>query len=57
VAKLVARLLAKAALSVRIQASLKNTKWVTTAKKGPTAKKIIVSTAIKQSKEKICGRL
>jgi hypothetical protein len=36
VAKLVARLLATAALLVRIQTSLKNTKWVTSAKEWPT---------------------
>jgi hypothetical protein len=35
-AKLVARLLAMAALWVRIQTSLKNTKWATQAKEWPT---------------------
>jgi hypothetical protein len=35
-AKLVARLLATAALGVRIQTSLKNTKWATSAKEWPT---------------------
>ncbi len=36
VAKLIARLLATAALWIRIQTSLKNTKWVTKAKEWPT---------------------
>jgi hypothetical protein len=36
VAKLVARLLATAALWVRLQTSLKNTKWATYAKEWPT---------------------
>jgi hypothetical protein len=36
VAKLEARLLAMAALWVRIQTSLKNTKWATQAKEWPT---------------------
>jgi hypothetical protein len=35
-AKLVAHLLATAAVWVRIQISLKNTKWATLAKKWPT---------------------
>jgi hypothetical protein len=36
VAKLIARLLAPAALWVRIQTSLKNTKWATSAMEWPT---------------------